>query len=173
MFFKHLERDRGRKYWAGTGLHNYLQAFLPPYTSGKGPGTLCDWRAGSSSSWRPRCHLHDRVSLRWTTDLSDAVVTQWKCSRDSGATLLGNLSVLLSGHGRGNHLCSIVCSLPWRFSFLYTSSPLTQSPGLVFPKCTFYFIEGFRNKGLDCFKAFHNKPQCWELAAAIADQLIC
>lgn len=59
------------------------------------------------------------------------------------------------------------------FSFLNTSSPLRWSPGLAFPKHTFYFIEGFRNKGLDGFKAFHYKPQCWELAATIADQLIC
>lgn len=58
------------------------------------------------------------------------------------------------------------------FSLLYASSPLRWSPGLAIPKHTFYFIEGFRNKGLDGFKAFNYKSQCWELAATIADQLI-
>lgn len=88
---------------------------------------------------------------------------------------LGNLPALLSGHGRGkgNHLCSILCLLLQCFSFLSTSNPQRWSPGLCFPKHTLNFVEGFRNKGLDGFETFNYKSQCWELAAAVADELIC
>lgn len=78
LFFKSLEQDRYRECLAESGLCNCLQAFLPPYTSGKEPGTLCDWRAGSSSSWRPRCHLHGCGSLWWKTELADRGATKWK-----------------------------------------------------------------------------------------------
>lgn len=36
---------------------------------------------------------------------------------------------------------------------------------------TFYFKEGFRNKGLNSFEPFHHKTKCRELAAPITDEL--
>lgn len=80
-------------------------------------------------------------------------------------------------------LCSVVgeeeeettsaafCVIASMFFFSVHIKPWTVFPQTV--KITFNFIKGFRNKGLDGFKAFNYKSQCGELAAAIADQLIC
>lgn len=38
---------------------------------------------------------------------------------------------------------------------------------------TFNFVKDFWHKRLNGFKPFHHKPQCWELTAAITDQLLC
>lgn len=51
--------------------------------------------------------------------------------------------------------------------------PVEDHIAIFMIMCHFDFIEGFRDKGLDGFKALNYEPQSWELATAIADQLIC
>lgn len=173
LFFKSLEQDRYRQCLAESGLCNYLQAFLPPYTSGKGPGMLCDWRADFSSSWKPRCHLHGRGSLWWTTELADRGATKWKYHK--GTWKPSSSAQWLWQRKRKPPLQHFVL-VASMFFFSIHIKPWKMKPRTVFPqtvKITFNFIEGFRNKGLDGFKAFNYKSQCWELAAAVADQLIC
>jgi len=63
--------------------------------------------------------------------------------------------------------------LALKFSSPYTLNHLKWITALVLLQHTFDFIEGFRDKGLDGFKALNDKPQSWELATAVADQLIC
>lgn len=94
--------------------------------------------------------------------------------RGRGATLLGNLwvcVVVVAKEGKAPlQRCLFAALLS---SLSVDTKPFPTEPRLTFPQRTFYFIEGFRDEGLDGFEAFHYKPQRWELAAAIADQLIC
>lgn len=68
---------------------------------------------------------------------------------------------------------ALFVSCPEVFSSPNTWNPLKWITAFVFLQHTFDFIEGFRDKGLDGFEALNYEPQSWELATAIADQLVC
>lgn len=109
-----------------------------------------------------------------TTELSDTGVTRGKCREDVGPRCwktFGCCVVVVAKEGKAPlQRCLFAALLS---SLSVDTKPFPTEPGLAFPQHTFYFIEGFRDEGLDGFEAFHYKPQRWELAAAIADQLIC